>query len=149
MTALAAAAGAGVVQAAGTDAWETVRNRLINLFGQGNGHREIEMSDRLDRTVSALQNADEAEVQGQESMWRDRITALLESLPEPEREQALTELRALLEHVDAHEVSASVIVGPGGVAAGRDVSVRADQNSIAAAVINGGVNLPGPPRPDR
>jgi hypothetical protein len=39
-TALAAASGSAVIQAAGTDAWEGFRRQVARLLGQGDQQRE-------------------------------------------------------------------------------------------------------------
>ncbi|MGW3113469.1 hypothetical protein [Streptomyces sp. NPDC001091] len=102
MTALAAAGGSAVVQAAGTDAWTGLRARVANLFGRGDARRESVELERLDHTAQIL-TAGGAEASAQqarqEGMWQARFEALLENLGESEREEVAAELRSLLEFV--------------------------------------------------
>ena len=96
LTALAAAGGTAVVQAAGTDAWADVRQTVARLLARGNPERERVELQRLDRTGDALTPAREATAQlRQEAAWQAHFEALLERLEGAEREQAITELRAL------------------------------------------------------
>ncbi|WAZ25779.1 hypothetical protein STRCI_007297 [Streptomyces cinnabarinus] len=101
LVALAAAGGAAVVQAAGTDAWEGLRSRLARWFGRGNAESESRELERLDRSADDLATLDDGEATQvrvrQEAAWQARIEALLESLGDGERERAAQELRALLE----------------------------------------------------
>lgn len=100
--ALAAAGGAAVVQAAGSDAWEGLRNRLARWFGRGDAERERGELERLERSAEELAAAD-AESAGrirarQEAVWQTRIETLLEDLADDEqRAQAAGQLRQLLE----------------------------------------------------
>ncbi|WP_405787232.1 hypothetical protein OG753_04220 [Streptomyces sp. NBC_00029] len=147
LTALAAAAGAGVVQAATTDAWAGFRDRVAQWFGRGDQRREQVQLERLDRTAAALTAGEgtehERDLLARE--WQTRFEGVLEDLDEPERERAAAELQVLLpESTAASRVSA----GPGGVAAGRDIHVKAEQGSIAAAVLQGGAQIGHPPVPD-
>lgn len=100
-TALAQAAGAGIVQAAGTDVWASVRRRVEGVFGRGDaGHRQA--VDRLDRTAAALEadRGREAVVR-QEASWQERVERLLEDLEDDtERERVAAELRALVAEVE-------------------------------------------------
>ncbi|MFF5486067.1 hypothetical protein ACFY7Y_17445 [Streptomyces virginiae] len=111
MVALAASVGSGVVQAAGTDAWQVMRNRLARVFGRGDRQQEAVQLERLDRTAAELtaagQDADEPEggepaVNGGEerarhgAAWRTRTEDLLEQLDPEERAAVAAEFRALL-----------------------------------------------------
>lgn len=151
MMALAAAGGSAVVQAAGTDAWTSFRQRVAAWFGRGDTERERAELERLDQTATALTAASPDGVERvrirQEASWETLFVMLLESLDDAEREQAATQLRALLEEQVAG-ASSGVSAGAGGVAAGGDISVRAEQGSIAAAVINGGASIGTPSQPD-
>lgn len=99
--ALAAAGGAAVVQAAGTDAWDGLRSRVARWCGRGDGEREHRELERLDRSAAELVAADGGEVTQvrarQEAGWQARIETVLESLHEDERAHAAEDLRALLE----------------------------------------------------
>ncbi|WP_328965212.1 hypothetical protein [Streptomyces virginiae] len=112
MVALAASVGSGVVQAAGTDAWQAMRNRLARVFGRGDRQQEAVQLERLDRTAAELttagQDADEPEgnepaANGSEerarhgAAWRTRTEDLLEQLDPDERAAVAAEFRALLD----------------------------------------------------
>ncbi|MDT0445322.1 hypothetical protein [Streptomyces johnsoniae] len=140
MTALAAAGGTAVVQAAGTDTWTTVRARLALWFGQGDEGREREARERLDQTGAALTGAESNGAAGaeaerlrsrREGVWRARIedlletltdaherharaTRLLDVLPEAQRDAHAERLRALVPNVSA----------PGGNAVDGDMTIR-------------------------
>lgn len=148
LAALAAAGGAAVVQAATTDAWTEVRDRVARWFGRGDGELERVQLERLDRSAAELVagGGSEEERALQARAWRTRIEDLLEGLDDDtERERAATELRALLEDTAA---APGVSAAAGGVAAGRDVTVTAEGGSIAAAVLHGGAHIGPPPVPD-
>ncbi|MCX4804137.1 hypothetical protein ACFWWM_35725 [Streptomyces sp. NPDC058682] len=112
MVALATSVGSGVVQAAGTDAWLALRNRLGRLFGRGDRQQEAVQLERLDRTAAELtaagQDGNAPEGNGPEGngneersrhgeAWRTRTEDLLEELDPDERAAAAAELRALLD----------------------------------------------------
>ncbi len=109
MVALAASVGSGVVQAAGTDAWQAVRSRLARLLGRGDRQQESAQLERLDRTADELTAAgpqdDGPEGSGGEERtrhgeaWRTRTEDLLDELEPAERAAAAAELRALLAEV--------------------------------------------------
>ncbi|WP_030732516.1 hypothetical protein [Streptomyces sp. NRRL S-237] len=147
MTALAAAGGTAVVQAAGTDVWTGFRQQVAGWFGRGgNAQRESAELERLDQTASALEAAGPEQVERvrlrQEAYWEAWFVTFLEGLEDAQREQAASELRALLVGQPAPQA------GQGGVAAGRDVNVKAEQGSIAAAVLHGGASIGTPSQPD-
>ncbi|MEV0371627.1 hypothetical protein AB0I10_17655 [Streptomyces sp. NPDC050636] len=104
LTALAAAGGAGVVQAASTDAWDTLRQQIARLIGRGDSERERVELERLDRTASILDSAAASEVEllrvRQEASWQARFEALLESLDSREQEAAAASLRVVLKQID-------------------------------------------------
>ncbi|MER6251555.1 hypothetical protein ABT224_09295 [Streptomyces sp. NPDC001584] len=112
MVALAASAGSGVVQAAGTDAWLALRNRMARLFGRGDRQQENVQLERLDRTAAELtaagpegngpegngpEGSRNAERARHGAAWRTRTEDLLEQLEPGERAAAVAELRALLD----------------------------------------------------
>lgn len=152
LVALAAAGGAAVVQAAGTDAWTGLRQAVARWFGRGGDRREQREQaelERLDRTAGELEAAEPGAVERvrvrQETVWQTRIEALLEGLDGAERAQAADELRDLLaEHAPRGGASA----GPGGLAVGGNVDIHAEQGSIAAGVLHGGAHIAHPPAPD-
>ncbi|MFJ2008602.1 hypothetical protein [Streptomyces chartreusis] len=149
MTALAAAGGTAVVQAAGTDVWTGFRQQVATWFGRGDVQRERTELDRLDQTAAVLEAAEGQQAElvrlRQEASWAAWFIALLESLTEDQREHAAAELRNLIAQ---HFPQGGVSAGQSGIAAGRDVNVRAEQSSVAAAVLHGDVNMSTPPRPD-
>ena len=102
LTALAAAGGTAVVQAAGSDAWEDLRSRLARWFGGGDAQRERDELELLDRSAAELttDTATPEQVRArQEAVWQTRIEALLERLDDDEqRDRAATDLQQLLEN---------------------------------------------------
>ncbi|KMS67236.1 hypothetical protein ACM01_43510 [Streptomyces viridochromogenes] len=147
MTALAAAGGTAVVQAAGTDAWTEVRQEVARWFGRGSQQRESAELERLDQTAGELDAAQPTDAERvrirQEAAWQARIEAVLEGLEDIQRTRVADELRTLLAQQTSHSgVSAS----QSGLAVGGDVNVRADHGS-AAAVSMGNVTLGNPPQP--
>jgi phosphotransacetylase len=101
LVALAAAGGTAVAQAAGTDAWETLRQRVARLLGRGNPERERAELERLDRTAAAVEAAGDGEAErvlvGQEASWQTRFETLLEEAGEAERQELATALSELVE----------------------------------------------------
>ncbi|MFE5797113.1 hypothetical protein ACFQ8C_31675 [Streptomyces sp. NPDC056503] len=154
LTALAAACGAGVVQAAGTDAWTGFRGRLARWLGRGDAERETVELERLDRTAALLTSGDDGAVEREqirsEASWQSRIEALLESLDEEERPIAATELRSILGERNDVGSGVSASASAGGVAA-QHLSNHAEGGSVVANVVQGGIHLghPGPPDPSR
>ncbi|MCG3044024.1 hypothetical protein ACLIYM_07375 [Streptomyces fenghuangensis] len=168
LAALAAAGGTAVVQAAGTEAWTTVRDAVARWFGRGDERRERAELERLDRTAAELEpggpepggGRDQGPEPGaagsaqarvrQEAAWQARFENLLESVDGDERARLAGELRALLErHSPAGVPPAGPSVGRDGMAVGGDVHVRAD-GGVAGGVIHGGAHVhprpPGPPQ---
>ncbi|WP_326598917.1 hypothetical protein [Streptomyces sp. NBC_01803] len=139
-TALAAAGGTAVVQAAGTDAWAGFRARVAGWFGRGDEARERAELERLERTAAALADGaggDLVRIE-QQTAWRTRFETLFESVAdEREREALADRLRDLLREGAAD-----------GLVVGGDMTIRADRGSIAAAVIHGGVRIDNTRRPD-
>ncbi|MGW2740736.1 hypothetical protein [Streptomyces sp. NPDC001450] len=150
---LATAGGTAVVQAAGTEAWAAFRQRVATWFGRGDAGRESGELARLDQTAADLATAEPGSADGgasaeririrQEALWQARFENLLESLTEAERERAATELRALLDGRRPPGTAA----GDGGLAVGGDLNISAENGSVAAGVIHGGVQMSPPPPP--
>jgi hypothetical protein len=121
LVALTTAGGLAVVQAAGTDAWAGVRHQVARLLGRGNEGLEQAELVLLDQTAAILStisqgDADPARV-NQQTVWRVRFESLLESLAGDAREQAATELQALLDNYVRREqmrggVSGNTFAGP-------------------------------------
>lgn len=142
---LAAAGGAAVVQAAGTDAWAAVSGHMRELFiRQRDGRSEpgLMLLDRMAAELSTAQAAaDRLRARAQwEEVWRRYLEAWLEGLAGAERTAALRELQ-------------EVVVAGGGpareagrVQARRDIVVRAENGSVAggALQVEGGIHLSGP-----
>lgn len=149
LTALAAAGGTAIVQAAGTDAWVEFRTRLARLLGRGDAHRERAESERLEQTAASLSTAiasDSRHVRmRQEASWQTRLEIFLESITDNERAHALTELRELVLCVAA---PTNVSARDGGVAVGGHVTINPISGSVAAAVIQGDVTVAAPQLPD-
>ena len=84
LTAVAAAGGTAVVQAAGTDAWTGFRSRVAKWFARGDAGREQVALERLDQAAAALEAAGPGEVEWvravQEASWQARFEILLEGL---------------------------------------------------------------------
>ncbi|ESP95707.1 nephrocystin (plasmid) [Streptomyces sp. GBA 94-10 4N24] len=101
LVALAAASGTAVVQVAGTDAWQTLRQRVARLLGRGSPEREQVELERLDRTAAVLNAAREGETErvlaSQEATWQTRFETLLEAAGDDEREQFTAVLGELVE----------------------------------------------------
>ncbi|MCG6495395.1 hypothetical protein MCM47_13870 [Kitasatospora sp. A2-31] len=126
LTALAAAGGAGIVQAAGTDVWTEVRGRVARLLGRGRPAAEQAALERLDRTGAALAAAapeERAQVaERQEASWQTRLEDFLEGLGPAEQAEAGARLRELLDQVAAAAPAAVRIeASHSGVTAGGDV----------------------------
>ena len=144
ISSLAALAGNTLVTAAVTDAWETARHRFARLFGRGEPDPVTERRLEATRSQLAAASADgreqmRADMAGQ---WALRLADLLDDDPAAE-----AELRELVEEIGALLPGSAVSAVGHSVAAGRDVSVRADRGSVAAGVIHGNVAPPGPTGP--
>ncbi|MFI9114232.1 hypothetical protein [Streptomyces venezuelae] len=153
LTVLATTSGTAVIQAAGTDAWTGLRERVARLFGRRSERAEQATLERLDRTAAELEGAtDDSAEQIQatlRSSWRDRLVELLEELDDTQRDEVAEELRQIVAAASGARPPASApTAGDGGIAVGGSINNRADGGSIAAAVINGGVTL-GPSQPGR
>ncbi|MFD8005630.1 hypothetical protein [Streptomyces mirabilis] len=141
LTALAAAGGGAVVQAAGTDAWNGLLRRIGDLFGRGDPARaDIELQ-RLDHTARVLAPGASADVTAerlrQEGLWQGRFETLLESLDAPGRERAAGELRELLLFVAASAGDAAVATGK---------AIARDGGSAVTGVKHTGGSRLGPAR---
>ncbi|MFD0277676.1 hypothetical protein ACFVHB_27715 [Kitasatospora sp. NPDC127111] len=126
LTALAAAGGAGIVQAAGTDVWAGLRERVARLLGRGRPETERVALERLDRTREALETAAPgrlAEVsERQAASWQTRLEDFLDDLAPTEQAQAAEQLRTLLDEAAATRATAAVRAENSGVTAGGSIS---------------------------
>ena len=133
LTALAAAGGTAVVQAAGTDAWAGFRSRVAKWFARGDARREQVALERLDRATAVLEAAGPGEVErvrvGQEVSWQTWFEILLDGLDGEEQQRAADELRDLLAGLAGGRAAA---VGQGAVAVAGDVDIHAETGGAAA-----------------
>lgn len=125
--AVAAAGGTSVVQAAGTDAWSSLRQRVARVLGRGDAQRERAELERLDRTAQSLEEADatgetEQASLRQEASWQTRFESLLENVEGSEQQQVAAELRALVaeqqEFATRQGVVGNVFHGPSALQVG-------------------------------
>ncbi|MDT7844203.1 hypothetical protein [Streptomyces justiciae] len=135
LTALAAAGGTAVAQAAGTDTWTSVRQRTARLFGRG---EEPAVLGELDRTEQELAHGGSREEAA--ARWAERFVRLLRDLDAGGRAAVVEELRRLEGSPPPTPASGPVFHG--------DVTVRADQG-VAGAVVNGPVRVENPRSPGR
>ncbi len=135
LTALAAAGGKAVVQAAGTDAWAVFRARVAKWFARGDSERERDALERLDQAAAALAAAGPAEVErarvAHEASWQTRFEVLLEGLDGTAQQRAAAELRELVADFAADQ---AIATGQGAVAiAGdADIDIHAESGGAAA-----------------
>ncbi|HET9895166.1 MAG TPA: hypothetical protein VFQ44_09545 [Streptosporangiaceae bacterium] len=141
---LVALAGNTLVAVAVTDAWETARHKVARLFGCG--LPDPATVRRLDATRSRLAAAGPAErsqVQVElAGQWATRLADLIGDHPEAE-----TGLRVLVNEIRGLLPAGRVAAGGYSVAAGGDVSIKADRSGVAAGVIHGDIAPPGPTGP--
>ncbi len=145
LTALAAAGGTAVVQAAGKDAWAGFRARVAKWFARGDAEREHVALEHLDRTAVALEAAGASEVEpvrtGQEASWQTRFEMLLEGLNGEEQQRAADELRDLLADFAGGRAAAA---GQDAVAVAGDIEIHAESGGAAAWQM-GNVHIGQPP----
>ncbi|WP_143608527.1 hypothetical protein [Streptomyces sp. CB03234] len=96
LVALTAAAGAALVQAAGTDAWAGMRTWTSRWWGRLGEQRQRAELERLDAAETTMSAAAEPEATHQAGYWRGRFETLLEQLPPEARDEAVAELEELL-----------------------------------------------------
>ncbi len=145
LTALAAAGGTAVVQAAGTDAWVGFRSRVAKWFGREDAGREQIALEHLDQAAAALEAAGPGEVEQvravQEASWQARFEILLEGLDRGEQQRAADELRDLLADFAGGRAAA---LGQGAVAVAGNVDIHAETGGAAAWQM-GNVEIGHPP----
>ncbi|MFI6848178.1 hypothetical protein OG535_07275 [Kitasatospora sp. NBC_00085] len=148
LSALAAAGGAGIVQAAGTDVWAGLRERVGRLLGRGRPEAERAALERLDRTEEALGAAPPGELDAvsgrQAASWQTRLEDFLDELSPEEQAPAAEQLRALLDEAAAARAAASVRAENSGVTAGRDIS---NHGGAIGRDFGGPVTIGTPDRP--
>jgi hypothetical protein len=138
-----------VVQAAGKDAWESVRDRVAKLFGRGRTAHMQSALERLEATASELQaSITDGTGEAQRRLaaaWQARFEMLLEDLDGIEREEAAGQLREVVSLATAGALAMSA--GEGSVAVGGSARFHAESGSVAAGVVHGGVRITNPLRP--
>ena len=142
LVALASTAASTLVAAMTTDVWRLVRSRLGRLLGRGDPRGESAVLEAMDEDARAVADAGgESGVAGElTGQWTGRLRDLLRMDPE-----AAEQLRELVAELTAP--GAGVSTAGHGVAAGGDVTIRADRGGVAAGTIEGGVHLGKPPGP--
>ncbi|MFC4611542.1 hypothetical protein ACFO9E_27695 [Streptomyces maoxianensis] len=149
---LASTAGVAVAQAAGTDAWQSFRQRVARLFGRGPAPDAAQEAtlERLDRTAAELENSDPGTAErvrdDAAAAWRTRFQDLLEDLDEAGREQTAAQLRELVTLVE--QARSGVSAADEGIAIGGDVHIQPMHGSVGAVrtgdVTLGNPQVPGP-----
>jgi len=148
LTALAAAGGTAVVQAAGTSTWRGFQQAVARWFGHGDEER---VRVELDRSAQALAAVPEGEADSvrrdHQAAWQARFEAVLMSLGDPQRRSAAEALDTLLQ---AYRHGDGVSAAGDGQAVRGHVEIRADHGSVAALrmgdVSLGNPSQPGPPQ---
>ena len=156
MTAAAGVVAGAIGKEAGSSFWKDVlRPGLASLFSGVSGklgeRRAKRALENLDRTAVEIESSDTPETAREKAvvLWEERLEDLLADLDEEDREpfaQALAELAAKVEEYEGS--GGGVSASDQGIAAGRDVNIKADRGSVAANTINGGVHLGNPRRPE-
>ncbi|MFF1277617.1 hypothetical protein ACFVZC_30110 [Streptomyces marokkonensis] len=95
LIALAAAGGTAVVQAAGTEAWESVRDGVVRMFRR-RPDREDEVELELHRTALLGASDDTEGSSRQANLWQARFSSLLGEADDRVRQQTEAELRQLV-----------------------------------------------------
>ncbi|MET8135085.1 hypothetical protein ABZV24_24580 [Streptomyces sp. NPDC005251] len=148
LVALASAAGAAVASAAGTDAWQGLRQRLARIFDRGDGAGQRVVLDRLDGSVVELERAGPEEREQARARvmaaWRTRFQDLLEDADDADRAELVRHLDELIRNRQQESRGASA--GDGGLTVEGSVDIRADRGSAAAGVM-GDVTIGNPQRP--
>jgi hypothetical protein len=145
LVSLASLAGQTVVTAAVTDVWGTAKRGFARLLGRGDPARTELAERRLEQAHDQLTGVPAAELEQVhaelEAAWRTRLLDLLEEHPD-----AVADLRALVEQIQAQLPAGAVSAADHGTAAGRDVNITASGGGIAAGTVHGNVT-PGPTSP--
>ncbi|WP_229712827.1 hypothetical protein [Streptomyces fuscichromogenes] len=148
MVALASAAGAAVASAAGTDAWQGMRQRVARLFGRGDGAAQRFHLERLDGSVAELERAGpEAREQARARVlaaWQTRFHDLLDDADDEDRGELARQLDELVRY--GQRPFGGMSAGDGGLTVEGTVDIRADRGSAAAGVM-GDVTIGNPQRP--
>ena len=134
-----------MLAAAITDVWEAARRKVARLLGRGDP-RKTELAEQwLDETHQQLTAANRELEPIRAAVgrrWEGRFADLLDEDPGVE-----SELRALVEEIQAQLPPGVVSAADHAVAAGRDVNITASGRGTAAGVIHGNVAPPNPTPP--
>ncbi|MGW7410158.1 tetratricopeptide repeat protein [Streptomyces sp. NPDC054833] len=145
LIALASAAGAAVASAAGTDAWQALRQRVAGIFGRGDGAEERTLLEGLDRSVVELERAGSEEREHTRTRmvaaWQTRFRHLLEHVADEDRAEVVRRLDEVVGN--GQHLSGGASAGDGGLAVEGTVGIRADRGSAAAGVM-GDVRIGNP-----
>ncbi|MGX9890630.1 hypothetical protein [Streptomyces sp. NPDC002276] len=149
LVALTSAAGGAVASAAGTDAWQGLRQRVARIFGRGDGAEQRILLERLDGSIVELERAGPDECEQARARvvaaWQTRFHDLLEDADGEDRAELVRHLNELVRYGQQSFGGASA--GDGGLAVEGTVDIRADRGSAAAGVM-GDVTIGNPQRPD-
>ncbi|MFJ4633374.1 hypothetical protein [Streptomyces sp. NPDC088847] len=140
-----------MVQAVGTDAWAAVRHQTALLLGRGDAERQQAELQRLDQTEAGLSSSQNLQRPPAywEGMWRAHLEEFLGRLSAEELGRATAELDSLVRQFGTPaRTEPTQSATHGGLATGKDVSVRAEGGSVAGGVlrVDGGIQL-SPPFP--
>ncbi|WP_030197515.1 tetratricopeptide repeat protein [Streptomyces sp. NRRL S-87] len=132
LEALAAAGGTAVVQAAGTEAWAAVRERVVRLFSRSGSRNVDAVSAELDRLAAGQEGA-AGSLESAATTWRSHFEGLLQQLDGPDRESAVRLLRELVGLSGA--ATAVTALGNNSLALGGDARIVAERGGLAAATV--------------
>lgn len=141
---LVSLAGNTLVTAAVTDAWESARQRISQMFGRGRPDPAIERRLHATRErllVTSPRDLDRVRAE-LAARWATRLGDLLEDHPDTE-----AALRVFVDEVSAMLPAEAVTALDHSVAAGENVNIFADRGSVAAGVFHGNVAPPDPTPP--
>jgi hypothetical protein len=120
LMALTSLAGRMVVATAATDAWQTCKRRFARLLGHGDPAQIQLAEQRLEQTREQLAGAEGADLErvgvALEAQWATRLADLLQDDPAAE-----TDLRALVQQIQAQLPAGMVSAADHAIATGRDV----------------------------
>lgn len=146
LVSLASLAGRAVVEAAVTDAWETVKQGFARLLGRGDAGQITVAERRLEQTREELAGVPAAELERARSQlevaWQTQLLDLLEEYPD-----AAADLQVLVKEVHAQWPAGAVSAAGHGAAAGRDVTITASGGGVAAGTLHGSVTPGNPTNP--
>lgn len=111
LLATAAAGGTAVVQAAGTDVWQTLHRRVAGWVGRGDPEREAVVMRRLQDSADEITAAEPQRVEAVrgrlEGFWQGQFERYLMDLSPEAREEARSELDRLLDSIRPLETGTS------------------------------------------